>query len=76
MQKDKIQMKHVFGRVSESEPGAGRLRNPETPCGYIIALDNESIYFFITLRTLLKSLFTNILYFELWLQNPSIKVRQ
>ena len=52
------------GRVSE--PEAGRLRNPETPCRYIIAQVNESIYFFITLGTLLKSLFTNILYFELW----------
>ena len=44
----------------------GRLQNPETPCGFIIARINESIYFLITLETLLKSLFKNILYFELW----------
>ena len=54
MLKDKIQMKHVFGRVSESELGAGRLRNPETPCGYIIALDNESIYFFYHSKNITK----------------------
>ena len=53
-------------RVSEPESEAGRLRNHETPCRYIIARVNESIYFFITLGTLLKSLFTNILYFKLW----------
>ena len=58
--------------------GAGRLRKPETPCRYIIARVNKSIYFFITLGTLLNSLFTNLLYFELWepsqirrLRNPS-----
>ena len=60
----------VISRVSEPEPGASyksrRLRNPETPCRYIIARVNESIYFFITLGTLLKSLFTNLLNFDLW----------
>ena len=60
----------VLIRVSEPEPGASyknrRLRNPETPSRYIIARVNESIYFLITLGTLLKSLFTNLLYFELW----------
>ena len=56
-----------------------RLRNPETPCRYIIARVSESIYFLITQGTLLKSLFTNLLYFELWeptqnrqLRNPSL----
>ena len=61
---------YILCRVSKPEPGASyknrRLRNPETPCRYIIARVNESIYFFITLGTLLKSLFTNLLYFELW----------
>ena len=57
----------VVCRVSEPEPGASnknrRLRNPETPCRFIIARINESIYFLITLgTTLLKSLFTNLLY--------------
>ena len=49
--------------IMVSEPGASyknrRLRNQETPCRYIIARVNESIYFLITLGTLLKSLFTN-----------------
>ena len=57
---------HILFRISE--PGAGyknRLRNPETPYRYIIARVNESIYFLTTLGTLLKSLFTNLLYFEL-----------
>ena len=39
----------LISRVSEPEPGASyknrRLRNPETPCRYIIARVNESIYF-------------------------------
>ena len=59
--------------VSEPEPGAGRLRNHETPCRYIIARVNESIYFLITLGTLLKSLFTNLLYFDLWDQNRRLR---
>ena len=59
-------MYYDITRVSEPEPGAGRLRNPETPCRYIIARVNESIYFLITLGAVLKSLFTNLLYFELW----------
>ena len=42
------------------EPGAGRLQSPQTPCRYIIARVNESIYCLITLGTLLKSLFTNL----------------
>ena len=42
--------------------GARRLPNPQTPCRYIIAQVNESIYFLITLGTFLKSLFTNLLY--------------
>ena len=46
-------------RVSEPEPGASyknrRLRNPETPCRYNIARDNESIYFLnITKRNITK----------------------
>ena len=57
-------------KTKVSEPGASyknrRLRTPETPCRYTIARVNESIYFFITLGTLLKSLFTNLLYFDLW----------
>ena len=60
----------TYTRVSEPEPGTSyknrRLRNPETPSRYIIARDNERIYFLITLGTLLKSLLTNLLYFELW----------
>ena len=56
----------IITRVSEPEPGAGRLQNPETPCRYIIAQVNESIYFLITLGTLLKSLGLYLLYFELW----------
>ena len=53
-------LKLISIRVSEPEPGASyknrRLRNPETPFRYIIARVNESIYFFITLGTWLKSL--------------------
>ena len=49
----------------EQKPEAGRLRNPQTPSRYIIARVNESIYFLITLGTLLKSLGLYILYFEL-----------
>ena len=68
-------------RVSESEPWASyknrRLRNPRTPCRYIIARVNESIYIFITLGTLLKSLVLYSLYFELWeprSREPAIKI--
>ena len=42
-----------------------RSRTEPEPCRYIIARVNESIYFFITLGTLLKCLFTNLLYYEL-----------
>ena len=65
----------VNTRVSEPDPGAGRLRNPETPCGYIIARVNESIYFLITLGTLLKSLFTNILYLSFGSREPRSRGR-
>ena len=55
-----MQKQHLLIRVSEPEPGASyknrRLLNSETPCRYIIARVNESIYFLITLGTLLKSL--------------------
>ena len=48
------------------EPEAGRLRNPETPV-YILFLGLMKAYIFYHSRNkLLKSLFTNILYFELW----------
>ena len=48
----------LISRVSEPETGASyknrRPRNPETLCRYIIARVNESIYFLITLGTLLE----------------------
>ena len=57
-----------------------RLLNPETPCRYIIARVNESIYFLITLGTLPKSLglalFTKLQYFELWESGASYKNRR